>query len=69
MRDFIASQLPRHMIPAFFWRFRFCRFPSRERLDRAALSELDVMSKSESAAQSIPESELERTLAQLWQRI
>jgi len=69
LRDFIASQLPRHMIPAFFVALPFLPLSQQGKIDRAALSELDVMSKSESAAQSIPESELERTLAQLWQRI
>jgi acyl carrier protein len=33
------------------------------------LAELDIASKPEPAATSIPGSELERTLAQLWQRI
>jgi acyl carrier protein len=69
LRDFIASQLPRHMIPAFFVALPFLPLSQQGKIDRAALIELDATSKSESAEQSIPESELERTLIQLWQRI
>ena len=69
LRDFIASQLPRHMIPAFFVALPFLPLSQQGKIDRAALLELDATSKSESAEQSIPESELERTLTQLWQRI
>src|ERR1700704_4468119 len=69
LRDFIASQLPQHMIPAFFVALPFLPLSRQGKIDRAALIELDVVSKSESAEQSIPESELERTLTQLWQRI
>src|SRR6266850_6459221 len=69
LRDFIASQLPQHMIPAFFVALPFLPLSQQGKIDRAALLELDATSKSESAEQSIPESELERTLAQLWQRI
>ncbi len=69
LRDFIASQLPQHMIPAFFVALPFLPLSQHGKVDRAGLAELDVMSKSESTAKSIPESDLERTLTQLWQRI
>lgn len=69
LRDFIASQLPQHMVPAFFVSLPFLPLSQHGKVDRAALAELDVMSKSEPAAKSVPKSDLERTLAQLWQRI
>ncbi len=69
LRDFIASQLPQHMVPAFFVSLPFLPLSQHGKVDRAALAELDVMSKSESAAKSVPRSDLERTLTQLWQRI
>jgi acyl carrier protein len=57
------------MVPPFFMPLPFLPLTQHGKVDRAALAELDVVSKSGSAVQSIPESELERTLAQLWQRI
>src|SRR6267142_5213136 len=69
LRDFIASQLPQHMIPAFFVALPFLPLSQHGKVDRAALTELDVASKSEPVAKSVPESELERTIVQLWQRI
>jgi amino acid adenylation domain-containing protein len=69
LRDFIASQLPQHMVPAFFVSLPFLPLSQHGKVDRAALAELDVMSKSEPAAKSVPKSDLERTLTQLWQRI
>jgi amino acid adenylation domain-containing protein len=69
LRDFIASQLPQHMVPAFFVALPILPLSQHGKVDRAALAERDVMSKSEPAAKSIPESELEHTLTQLWQRI
>jgi aspartate racemase len=69
LRDFIASQLPQHMVPAFFVPLPFLPLSQQGKVDRAALTELDVMSKSESSAKSVPRSDLERTLTQLWQRI
>jgi acyl carrier protein len=69
LRDFIASQLPQHMIPAFFVALPFLPLSQHGKVDRTALAELDVASKSEPVAKSVPESELERTIVQLWQRI
>jgi non-ribosomal peptide synthetase component F len=69
LRDFIASQLPQHMVPAFFVSLPFLPLSQHGKVDRAALAEFDVMSKSEPAAKSVPKSDLERTLTQLWQRI
>jgi len=69
LRDFIASQLPQHMIPAFFVALPFLPLSQHGKVDRAALAELDVASKSEPVAKSVPESDLERTIVQLWQRI
>lgn len=69
LRNFIASQLPQHMIPAFFVALSFLPLSPNGKVDRAALADLDVASKPVSASKRIPENELERTLVQLWQRI
>jgi acyl-coenzyme A synthetase/AMP-(fatty) acid ligase/acyl carrier protein len=69
LRDFIASQLPQHLIPAFFVALPLLPLSQHGKVDRTALAELDVMSNSQPPSKNIPQSELERTLAQLWQRI
>jgi len=69
LRGFLASQLPQHMVPGFFVALPFLPLSQHGKVDRTALAKLDVASKSEPVAKSVPESELERTLAQLWQRI
>jgi len=69
LRDFVASQLPQHMVPAFF--VPLLAFPLSEhgKVDRAALAKLDVPHKQDSASVGPDSSHLERTLAELWQRI
>lgn len=69
LRDFVASQLPEHMVPAFFVALSSLPLSQNGKVDRAALARLDVLSRTEPAAQSIPESDLEHTITQLWQRI
>jgi non-ribosomal peptide synthetase component F len=69
LRDFVASQLPQHMVPAFFVAVPSLPLSEHGKVDRAALAKLDVAPKHESTPAGLPEGELERTLAQLWQRI
>jgi amino acid adenylation domain-containing protein len=69
LRDFVASQLPQHMIPAFFVPLSSLPLSQNGKVDRSVLADLDVVSRAEPAVPSIPESDLERTIAQLWQRI
>jgi amino acid adenylation domain-containing protein len=69
LRDFVGSQLPQHMVPAFFVALPSLPLSQNGKVDRAALADRDVVSKAGPAAQGIPESDLERTMVQLWQRI
>jgi amino acid adenylation domain-containing protein len=69
LRAFVSSQLPQHMVPAFFVALSSLPLSQNGKVDRAALAGLDVVSRAGPAAQSTPESDLERTITQLWQRI
>jgi amino acid adenylation domain-containing protein len=69
LRDFVASLLPQHMVPAFFVSLPSLPLSKHGKVDRAALAELDVVSRSEPPATRVPGSGLEHTIAQLWQRI
>jgi len=69
LRDFIASQLPQHMVPAFFVALPSFPLSEHGKVDRAALAKLEVSLKQDSASVGPDSSHLERTLAELWQRI
>jgi acyl carrier protein len=69
LRDFVSSQLPQYMIPAFFVALPSLPLSEHGKVDRAALTKLDITRKHESAPADLAEGELERTLAQLWQRV
>jgi amino acid adenylation domain-containing protein len=69
LRDFVASQLPQHMVPAFFVGLPSLPLSEHGKIDRAALAELNIVPKSEPLASGVPASDLERTLAELWQRV
>jgi amino acid adenylation domain-containing protein len=67
--DFAASQLPRHMVPAFFVALPAFPLSEHGKIDRAALAKLEVSLKQDSASVQPDSNHLERTLAELWQRI
>jgi aspartate racemase len=69
LRDFVASQLPRHMVPAFFVPLPSLPLSEHGKLDRAALAKLEIASTKERPTVSFSGSDLERTLAELWRRI
>ena len=69
LRDFVASQLPQHMVPAFFVALPTFPLSEHGKVDRAALTRLDVPHKQHSVPPGPDSSHLERTLAGLWQRI
>jgi non-ribosomal peptide synthetase component F len=69
LREFAASHVPQHMVPAFFVAVQSFPLSENGKVDRAALAKLELASKPEPAPGGAPSSELERTLAQLWQRI
>jgi acyl carrier protein len=69
LRDFATSQLPQHMVPAFFVELSALPLSDNGKIDRAALSKLEIAPKQAAGPTSAPTSELERTLVQLWQRV
>jgi amino acid adenylation domain-containing protein len=69
LRDFVASQLPQHMVPAFFVAIPTFPLSEHGKVDRAALANLEVPLKQDSVPVGPVSSHLERTLADLWQRI
>jgi len=69
LRDFVASQLPQHMVPAFFVALPTFPLSERGKVDRGALAKLEIAPKQESRAVGLSDSQLERTLGELWQRI
>jgi amino acid adenylation domain-containing protein len=69
LRDFVASQLPQHMVPAFFVALPSFPLSEHGKVDRGALAKLEIAPKQESRVVGLPGSQLERTLVELWQRI
>jgi amino acid adenylation domain-containing protein len=69
LRDFATSQLPQHMVPAFFVKLSALPLSDNGKVDRAALSKLETAPNQPPSTPSVPASELERTLVQLWQRV
>ena len=69
LRDLASSQLPQHMVPAFFVSLPALPLSENGKVDRAALSKLDVTPKRDSARANAPSNEIENILVQLWQRV
>jgi amino acid adenylation domain-containing protein len=71
LRAFALSQLPQHMVPAFFASLPALPLSDNGKVDRAVLSRLDIAPKPKQdlATASVPGSEIEPILTQLWQRV
>jgi amino acid adenylation domain-containing protein len=69
LRDFVASQLPQYMVPAFFVALPSLPLSQHGKVDRAALANMDIACKAELSTTGIPQNELESRLAELWQRV
>jgi amino acid adenylation domain-containing protein len=69
LREFAASQLPQHLVPAFFVALESFPLSEHGKIDRAALANLELASRPGPTAQGAPDSELELALAKLWQRV
>jgi acyl carrier protein len=57
------------MVPAFFASLPALPLSDNGKVDRAVLSRLDIARKQDLATASVPGSEIERILTQLWQRV
>jgi amino acid adenylation domain-containing protein len=69
LREFVASQLPQHMIPPFFVALESLPLSENGKVDRTALANLELAPTRAPSLEGVPSGELERTLAQLWQGI
>jgi non-ribosomal peptide synthetase component F len=67
LRDVAAQTLPQHMIPALFIPLDSFPLSTNGKTDRAALARLEIQVKTAPVAS--PNTGIEHTLAQLWQRI
>jgi amino acid adenylation domain-containing protein len=69
LRAFADSQLPQHMVPAFFVTVQALPLSENGKVDRAALGKLDVTPKPAPTNNGSPRNDVERILVPLWQRV
>lgn len=69
LRKFVASELPQHMIPAFFVSVASLPLSDHGKVDRAALAKLAIVPKPMSPSTGSSDNELETAIGELWQRI
>jgi amino acid adenylation domain-containing protein len=69
LREFAASQLPQHMVPAFFVTLPALPLSDNGKVDRAALSKLEIAPNREPHTNNVPANEIERILEQLWRQM
>lgn len=69
LRNFLRQKLPDYLVPAsFVWLDALPRLPSGK-LDRRALSALEAPRPGEMRAETLPRTETERLIAQIWQEV
>jgi len=68
LREFAASQLPPHMVPAFFETLESLPLSPNGKIDRAALASLEPSVKQHTSPTGVL-NDLEITLTELWRRI
>ncbi|MBU0485482.1 MAG: amino acid adenylation domain-containing protein [Proteobacteria bacterium] len=69
LREHLAKTLPSYMIPACFVRLASLPLTPNGKIDQKALPDPVVLDLAVSSRYSAPESELERQLANIWQKI
>jgi len=69
LRNVAAQSLPPHMIPAHFIELASLPLSPNGKIDRAALSQLDIPIKGQGNPLQSPRNDIEQTVAELWQRI
>jgi amino acid adenylation domain-containing protein len=70
LREFVAAQLPQHMIPAFFVELPALPLSEHGKVDRPALAQRGIPARQQAikASKEVTNS-LERTITELWRRI
>jgi non-ribosomal peptide synthetase component F len=68
LRSYLATQVPQHMVPAFFVALPSLPLSANGKVDRAALAKQEMAANATPTA-NVVGSQLESTLAELWQRV
>jgi aryl carrier-like protein len=68
-RKFLSGKLPEYMIPSSFVFLRELPLTANGKIDRKALPDPDIPAEESAAPSATPSTDVERTLAEVWQEV